>query len=108
MAAFRVGLAALVALAAAVVFAAPAVATHGTRPAFDPQTTNVPYLAWRGEELRLVKCAAEITTGTGGAGQGQSVDFIVEQWSGHPFQPPALETSTVRFFTATGQHARLG
>ncbi len=25
-------------------------------PANDPNTTNVPYLAWRGENLRLVKC----------------------------------------------------
>ena len=22
----------------------------------DPQTTNIPYLAWRGEQIRLVKC----------------------------------------------------
>ena len=22
----------------------------------DPQTTNIPYLAWRGEQVRLVKC----------------------------------------------------
>ncbi|HUK95699.1 MAG TPA: hypothetical protein VLU96_11695 [Gaiellaceae bacterium] len=28
-------------------------------PVFNPQETNVPYLAWRGEEVRLVKCDTE-------------------------------------------------
>ncbi|MFN2470564.1 MAG: hypothetical protein ABR583_06170 [Gaiellaceae bacterium] len=110
----RIALAAIVAMAAAVVFAAPASATHGVRPSFDPQTTNVPYLAWRGEELRLVKCSDEInvTEDEAGnpvaAGEGQSVDWIVEDWSGYPFQPPSLEASTVKFFLGTGEHADQG
>jgi len=29
-------------------------------PAFNPLNTNVPYLAWRGEEVRLVKCVADL------------------------------------------------
>jgi hypothetical protein len=28
---------------------------------FNPQETNVPYLAWRGEEVRLVKCVGGLT-----------------------------------------------
>ena len=42
----------------------------------DPQTTNVPYLAWRGEHIRLVKCDPLIQT------EGQTVDVLVEDWSG--------------------------
>ena len=42
----------------------------------DPQTTNVPYLAWRGEHIRLVKCGPLISS------QGQTVDVLVEDWSG--------------------------
>jgi hypothetical protein len=33
---------------------------------FNPQESNVPYLAWRGEEVRLVKCTPEIV----GIGEG--------------------------------------
>ena len=49
---------------------------------WDPQQTNVPYLGWRGEELRLVKCAPEIVQHA-----GQATDWIVEDWSGLPVQP---------------------
>ncbi len=99
---FRFGLAALVVAVSAAAFAAgPAAAYDGSHPAFDPQTGNVPYLAWRGEELRLVKCSEDISG-------GQDVDWIVEDWSGYPFQPPSLETSTVRFFQGTGEHAEEG
>jgi len=84
-------------------------------PYFEPLTTNVPYLAWRGEELRLVKCATDATEGPavvslmkgGIAGDGSSrfnADWIVEDWSGYPFTPPALETSTVKFFTGNGEY----
>ena len=34
---------------------------------FNPQETNVPYLAWRGEEVRLVKCEAKFTDDAIGA-----------------------------------------
>src|SRR6266550_1919070 len=55
----RFGVAALVALAASAFFAAPALAD--TQP--DPQLSNIPYLAWRGEEVRLVKCDPDILAG---------------------------------------------
>lgn len=60
------------ALLGAAIAASPA----GAAPP-DPQTTNVPYLAWRGEHLRLVKCSPLISTDA-----GQTVDVIVEDWSG--------------------------
>ena len=43
---FKLGLAALIALAASAFFSAPALGD--TQP--DPTHTNIPYLAWRGEE----------------------------------------------------------
>jgi len=54
----------------------------------DPQNTNVPYLAWDGEQIRLVKCftAAEVPT----AGVGR---FVIEDWSGANFQKPVFENS---------------
>ena len=60
---------------------------------WDPQQTNVPSLGWRGEELRLVKCAPEI------GAAGQRTDWIVEDWSGDPFNPPIVEASTISYFT---------
>ena len=39
----------------------------GSHYAFDPQETNVPYLAWRGEEVRLVKCVGGLTRAAVGA-----------------------------------------
>ena len=74
------------ALAASVFFAAPALAE--TQP--DPQLTNIPYLAWRGEEVRLVKCEPDVFPGgLNGAQVAQSarfgpvfVDFLLVDWSG--------------------------
>ena len=79
-------------------FLAFASTAGGAIAPWDPQQTNVPSLGWRGEELRLVKCAPEI------GAAGQRTDWIVEDWSGDPFDPPALEASTVAFFTGTGEH----
>ena len=86
-------------LAAAATLIAVSAAGAATAP-WDPQQTNVPYLAWRGEEVRLVKCAPEIH-----AYAGQRADWIVEDWSGaDPFTPPTVESSTAAFFTGTGPH----
>jgi hypothetical protein len=57
----------------------------------DPQTTNIPYLAWRGEQIRLVKCDPAIGE------EGASVDWLVESWSG-PGVLPQIETSTITGF----------
>jgi hypothetical protein len=58
----------------------------------DPQTTNIPYLAWRGEQVRLVKCDPSL-----GGEDPISVDWIVEQWTGPGIQPQ-VETSTITGF----------
>jgi len=101
----KFGLAALVALAASAFFAAPALAD--TQP--DPQLTNMPYLAWRGEEVRLVKCDPDILAGLDAAQRAavaQSaqfsdifVDFLLVDWSGDPnVVRPQLEPGTVSLF----------
>jgi len=97
----KVGLAAVVALVGCVVFAAPALAD--TQP--DPTESNIPYLAWRGEQVRLVKCAPSIT------GIGQRADFLLVDWSGeeNSLAIPQMEGSTAGFFVATGRdHAGQG
>src|SRR6266516_3283191 len=101
----RFGVAALVALAASAFFAAPALAD--TQP--DPQLSNIPYLAWRGEEVRLVKCDPDILAGLDLAQRQQLVrsaqfdvtfvDLLLVDWSGDPnVVRPQLEPGTVSMF----------
>src|SRR5215211_2298901 len=54
----------------------------------DPQNTNVPYLAWDGEQIRLVKCFTPAELPVVGVGR-----FVIEDWSGASFQKPAFENS---------------
>jgi hypothetical protein len=84
-----------------------------TIPRFEPLRTNIPSLAWRGEELRLVKCAtdesdgAQVTSLMKSDSEGSrrfEADWLVEDWSGYPFQPPQLETSTVKFFRGNNEY----
>ena len=60
----------------------------------DPQTTNIPYLAWRGEHIRLVKCDPLIQL------EGQAIDVLVEDWSGlDPARAkPQVVAGSVHFF----------
>ena len=48
-------LASLGALAALALSSTASAGDRGSEPR-DPMTTNVPYVAWAGEEVRLVKC----------------------------------------------------
>lgn len=58
--------------------------------AFDPTETNVPYLAWRGEEVRLVKCSNLIPAPSSvlpnqtlaGFLYGNRASIFIEDWSG--------------------------
>jgi hypothetical protein len=111
----KLRLLAAAALSAAVSLWAISTGTAATIPYFEPLTTNVPYLAWRGEEIRLVKCATDATDGAsvvslmkgGISGDGSSrfnADWIVEDWSGQFFTPPQLEASTVKFFTGNNEY----
>jgi len=61
-----------------------------TGNAFNPQETNIPYLAWRGEEVRLVKCSDEIPAPSSvlpnqtllGFLYGNRASIFIEDWSG--------------------------
>ncbi|MBA3413260.1 MAG: hypothetical protein H0T09_06170, partial [Actinobacteria bacterium] len=92
----KFGLAALGALLVSAFTAVPALAD--TPP--DPSETNIPYLAWRGEQVRLVKCHPVISP----TGAGQRADLILVDWSGeeHALAIPHFETGTGGFFAATG------
>jgi hypothetical protein len=73
---------------------------------WDPQTTNVPYLAWAGEQLRLEKCIfADSDSRMSGLKSdtdlgGLQLDVLVEDWSGDPNNKPQIEPSTVKLFVA--------
>ena len=68
----------------------------------DPQTTNVPYVAWAGESVRVAKCfgAGQEQNGDAQAAlQGAGFDlhsiitrglFNIEDWSGDPQQKPVF------------------
>jgi hypothetical protein len=79
------GLLALAAIVLSAVVAGPALAAPAK---WDPQTTNVPYVAWRGEQVRLVKCDPVLAT------EGVKVEFFVEEWSGTGLVP-RVEDATV-------------
>src|SRR3954452_7143552 len=79
------GLLAVTVIVASAVVAGPAAAAPAR---WDPQTTNVPYVAWRGEQVRLVKCNPVLATA------GVKVEFFVEEWSGSGLVP-RVEDATV-------------
>ena len=101
-------------LISAGLLAASAAASGGlpaNSPVFNPQETNVPYLAWRGEEVRLVKCGHEldaINTGAptlqtnGGFFWGLDVSMQIFSYSGpqeNSFDgPKAVQNSASIFF----------
>lgn len=60
---------------------------------FPPEETNIPYLAWRGESLRFVKCNDELST------EGQTANFSVFGWSGELGNQPTFVPGSVSFFT---------
>ena len=77
----------------------------------NPMHSNVPYLAWRGEQVRLVKCSGDLPSAdvetlrsadSSGRGGLQlpllKADLLVEDWSGNADFKPQVESSTVDFF----------
>jgi hypothetical protein len=78
-------------------------------------STNIPYLAWRGENIRLVKCSEDLNSAelTALAGvlddedepaifAGADVSFFVEEWGGSGAEPSLIPT-TRGFFLADGK-----
>jgi hypothetical protein len=81
------------------------------KPAFDPQQTNLPYLAWRGEEVRLVKCDPLIpvpdnngvTITQAGFFSGSNYSVFIEDWSGtqlNSYEGPKPVADTFSVFQA--------
>jgi hypothetical protein len=109
----RLGIASVAALSVVALTAFAGTASAGLQPAvqqgFDPEQTNVPYLAWRGEKVRLVKCVAPETVGitTGAPSNGPALqqaarfftgtNAVIEDWSGDQFNRPQFEVTGTGF-----------
>jgi hypothetical protein len=91
--------------------------TPGSDP--NPMSTNIPSLAWRGENIRLVKCSddlqdSEITALRAAAeprGQftiaaGLGGSFIVEEWGGAGAAPQLVDSSAGFFLAGNKLCAR--
>lgn len=63
----------------------------GSGAAPSAYTTNIPYVAWRGEQIRAVKCDDALADADDG-------DVLIEEWSGSPGSTPQIESSTTTFF----------
>jgi hypothetical protein len=77
----KLGLLVLVALIGASM-ALTTVAEARTPP--DPMLANIPYLAWRGEAVRLVKCAPPSAFPAGYVPSALDAGFTLVDWSGDP------------------------
>jgi hypothetical protein len=83
-------LAGLLALAVIVLSAIVAGPASAAPASWDPQSANVPYLAWRGEQVRLVKCDPVL------ADPSSKVEFFVEEWSGTGLVPRVEDVTVNR------------
>jgi hypothetical protein len=83
-----------------------------TVSAWNPQNTNVPYLAWAGEEVRLEKCLPLIDVREADVNLSRvQANFLVEDWStsSSDIQKRAqIEPSTVKIFISDGQVCAAG
>jgi hypothetical protein len=77
----KLGLLALVALIGATM-ALTTVAQARTTP--DPMLADIPYLAWRGEAVRMVKCAPPSVFPDGYVPSALDANFTLVDWSGDP------------------------
>ncbi len=80
--------------------AAVPIAGAATDP--DPSTTNIPYLAWRGEHVRIVKCDPILAPAIE-LGPARSVTFEVVDWSGLASVPPVQFEGTSEIFLSREQ-----
>jgi hypothetical protein len=88
-----------IAAAAAMVPVMVGAAPASAQPAqWDPQTTNVPYLAWVGEEIRLNKCVTVDGITSESDLVGVSASFLVEDWGGVSSTLPQIEPNTVSVY----------
>ena len=87
----RVACALAVGTAALLAAAIPASAQEGPDVP-DPMTTNVPYTAWAGTQLRLVKCSDEFV-----GIDRRNISVTVESWSGSENYRPQVITPSIDF-----------
>jgi hypothetical protein len=73
----------------------------------DPSTTNIPYLAWRGEHVRIVKCSPVFAPDLE-FGPDRSVTFEVVDWSGLAIGQPVQFEGTSEVFYASDQEQWCG
>jgi hypothetical protein len=88
----RLALAAALATGGCLIGAAPALAS-GYQPQFDPQAANVPYLAWRGQSVRLVTC--ETTPWSSDSNPSYTAMWSVQGWGGGNILPSQTTPSQV-------------
>jgi hypothetical protein len=94
----KLGLLAMVALIGATM-ALTTVAQARTVP--DPMLADIPYLAWRGEAVRLVKCAPPSTFPAGYTPSALDAGFTLVDWSGDPhLATPQVVTAAPGFNSA--------
>jgi hypothetical protein len=94
----KLGLLAMVALIGATM-ALTTVAQARTVP--DPMLADIPYLAWRGEAVRLVKCAPPSAFPAGYIPSALDAGFTLVDWSGDPhLATPQTVTSAPGFNSA--------
>lgn len=90
-------------LLAALAMSGPASAQTAGSFFEDPQDTNVPYVAWVGEKVRLVKCVDAARFHSSGWG-----DFNTVDWSGNPIFLPSYFPSNAQSrpsFAGAGEQA---
>src|SRR3954464_1874552 len=90
----RVAVAAALALVGCVSGASSAFAS-GYQPQFDPQAANVPYLAWRGESVRLVTCDTATAPWSTDASVTYTATWSIVDWSDTGAQPSVSAPSQV-------------
>jgi hypothetical protein len=74
------------------------IVSSNSNPLTNTQTTNVPYLAWRGEYVTVVKCDYAYS-----ADSGETAQFMVEDWSGDPIAQPQLIPGTNTITTSEAE-----
>jgi hypothetical protein len=67
----------------------------GYQPQFDPQAANVPYLAWRGEAVRLVTCDTATAPWSTDTSVTYTATWSIVDWSDTGAQPSVSSPSQV-------------
>jgi len=77
----------------------------------DPQTTNVPYVAWLGEQVKVAKCLdfadSKQALGIGLDSALFRGKFVIEDWSGDPNQKPSFLNDVDGNVVATNMAGRV-